>query len=377
VTALRIGVLSFAHTHAVGYLSALRAMPDVEVIGSDPDGVSTGPATGELRGRDLAEALGVGYADSYDELFAWGPDAVVVTSENARHRDLVERAAAAGVHVLCEKPLATTWEDGLAIRDAVERAGVLLMVAFPVRFATAFAKLRAAHDAGALGQLFSVRGANNGMLPLGRDWFTDPALSGGGALADHVVHIADLLEALTGSAPRTVTAVTNRVLHAERAGGARARSDRADDSRAGDSRAGGARASSDRAIGSRAGGAETGGLVTITYADGLIAAIDCSWSMPDTSAVWGGLTLDVAGTGGTVSLDLFGPAAHGIAAATGLPIELRYGADLDATMLRTFLGAVRTGVQPQPDVRVGLRTLSIVLAAQESARTGRTVAISE
>ncbi|WP_267419613.1 MULTISPECIES: Gfo/Idh/MocA family protein [unclassified Curtobacterium] len=344
MTALRIGVLSFAHTHAVGYLSALRAMPDVEVIGSDPDGVSTGTTTDELRGRELAEALGVEYADSYDELFAWRPDAVVVTSENARHRELVERAAAAGVHVLCEKPLATTWEDGLAIRDAVERAGVLLMVAFPVRFASAFAKLRATHDAGALGQLFSVRGANNGMLPLSRDWFTDPALSGGGALADHVVHIADLLEALTGSAPRTVTAVTNRVLHAERAGGGAS--------------------------------AETGGLVTITYANGLIAAIDCSWSMPDTSAVWGGLTLDVAGTGGTVSLDVFGPAAHGIVAETGLPIEARYGADLDAVMLRTFLDAVRTGVQPQPDVRVGLRTLSIVLAAQESARTGRTVAVS-
>jgi 1,5-anhydro-D-fructose reductase (1,5-anhydro-D-mannitol-forming) len=355
VTALRIGVLSFAHTHAVGYLSALRAMPDVEVIGSDPDGVSTGTTTDELRGRELAEALGVEYADSYDDLFAWGPDAVVVTSENARHRELVERAAKAGVHVLCEKPLATTWEDGLAIRDAVERAGVLLMVAFPVRFASAFAKLRATHDAGALGQLFSVRGANNGMLPLSRNWFTDPALSGGGALADHVVHIADLLEALTESAPRTVTAVTNRVLHAERAGG---------------------RSSADPTGGAPA-GAETGGLVSITYEDGLIAAIDCSWSMPDTSAVWGGLTLDVAGTGGTVSLDLFGPAAHGIVAATGLPIELRYGDDLDATMLRTFLEAVRTGEQPQPDVRVGLRTLSIVLAAQESARTGRTVAISE
>ena len=355
MTALRIGVLSFAHTHALGYLSALRAMPDVDVIGSDPDGVSTGTTRDELRGRELAETLGVEYADSYADLFAWGPDAVIVTSENARHRELVERAAAAGVHVLCEKPLATTWEDGLAIRDAVERAGVLLMVAFPVRFASAFATLRATHDAGALGQLFSVRGANNGMLPLSRDWFTDPALSGGGALADHVVHIADLLEALTGSAPRTVTAVTNRVLHAGRAGGG---------------------ASADPADGALP-SAETGGLVTITYPDGLIAAIDCSWSMPDTSAVWGGLTLDVAGTGGTVSLDVFGPAAHGIVAATGLPIEARYGADLDAVMLRTFLDAVRTGVQPQPDVRVGLRTLSIVLAAQESARTGRTVAISE
>lgn len=336
---LRVGVLSFAHTHAIGYLAALAAMPDVEVRGTDPDGVSTGTALGELRGADLADALGVAYADSYDELLAWGPDAVVVTSENARHRELVELAAAAGVHVLCEKPLATSWEDGLAMRAAVERAGVLLVMAFPVRFTSAFGRLRATRDSGALGTVFSVRGANTGMLPLTRDWFTDPALSGGGALVDHVVHIADLLDDLTGAAPVSVTAVANRVLHGERAQ------------------------------------AETAGLVTVTYDTGMIAAIDCSWSRHDSSPVWGGLTLDVAGTGGTVSVDFFGAAAKGLHAEDGRLIELRYGADPDVAMLRTFLDAVRSGVQPQPDIGVGLRTLSIVLAAQESVRSGRTVTV--
>ncbi|WP_443027319.1 Gfo/Idh/MocA family protein [Sphingomonas sp. LR61] len=85
-----------------------------------------------------------------------------------------------------------------------------------------------------------------------RSWFTEPELSGGGAIVDHVVHIADLLEGLMGSAPVTVTAVANRTLHAARAQ------------------------------------AETAGLVTITYANGVVAAIDCSWSKPDTSAVWVG-----------------------------------------------------------------------------------------
>ncbi|ROP61378.1 Gfo/Idh/MocA family protein [Curtobacterium sp. PhB115] len=337
---MKIGVLSFAHTHAIGYLGALAAMPDVEVRGTDPDGVSTGSSVLELRGRDLADALGVGYEDSYAALLAWRPDAVVVTAENARHRELVEAAAAAGVHVLCEKPLATTWQDGLAMRAAVERAGVLLMMAFPVRFASAFDRLRATHDAGGLGTVFSVRGANNGMLPTTRDWFTEPALSGGGALVDHVVHVADLVDGLTGAVPQSVTAVTNRVLHADRAH------------------------------------AETAGLVTVTYDSGMIAAIDCSWSRPDTAPAWGGLTLDVAGTGGTVAVDFFGAAARGLDAVDGRPIELRYGPDLDVAMLDTFLRAVRTGVQPQPDVRVGLRTLSIVLAAQESARTGRTIEVA-
>jgi predicted dehydrogenase len=336
---LRVGVLSFAHTHAIGYLAALAAMPDVEVRGTDPGGVSTGTTLGELRGADLTGALGVDHADTVDDLLAWGPDAVVVTSENARHREFVERAAAAGAHVLCEKPLATSWEDGLAIRDAVQRAGVTLMMAYPVRFASAFDRLRATYASGALGTVFSVRGANNGMLPLTRDWFTDPALSGGGAIVDHVVHVADLVDGLTGARPVSVTAVANRVLHAERAR------------------------------------AETAGLVTVTYDTGMVVAIDCSWSRPDTAPAWGGLTLDVAGTGGTVSVDFFGAAARGLDAVGGRPIELRYGADHDVPMLRTFLDAVRDGAQPQPDVQVGLRTLSIVLAAQESVRTGRTVPV--
>ena len=57
------------------------------------------------------------------------------------------------------------------------------------------------------------------------------------------------------------------------------------------------------------------------------------------------------------------------------PRPAPYGANFDDAMLTTFIDAVRSGRQPQPDVHVGLRTLSIVLAAQESARTGRTVPV--
>jgi predicted dehydrogenase len=340
VSGLKVAVMSFAHTHAAGYVASLAAMPDVEVRASDPDGTSTGASIAELRGRPLADALGVGYADTYDELLDWHPDAVVITSENARHRELAQRAAAAGAHILCEKPLATTWADGLAMRDAAAAAGVALMVAFPVRFASAFERLRTEHRAGALGTLIAVRATNNGMLPQARAWFTDPTQSGGGALMDHVVHIADLLDGLMHSPPATVTAIANRKLHAGRAD------------------------------------AETAALVTITYENGVIAAVDCSWSKPDTAAVWGNLTLQVAGTGGTVAIDFFGPAAHGFAADTGLPIESRYGPNFDDAMLSRFLEVVRSGEQAPPDVHVGLRTLSIVLAAQESVLTGRTVRVA-
>jgi 1,5-anhydro-D-fructose reductase (1,5-anhydro-D-mannitol-forming) len=335
---LRVAIMSFAHTHAIGYATALRGMPGVEVRVSDP-AVPEVLAPGEVRGLALADDLGVAYEETYDDLLAWAPDAVIVTSENTRHRGLVELAARAGAAILCEKPLATTWEDGLAMRAAVETAGVPFMMAFPVRFASTFDRLRAAHAAGALGEVFAIRGSNTGMLPLARSWFTEPELSGGGALVDHVVHIADLLDALRGVPVTSVTAVANAKLHA-----ARAR-------------------------------AETAGLVTLTYADGVIAAIDCSWSRPDTSPIWGGLQLSVAGSAGTVDIDFFGPAARGLDARTGAAIVRPYGPDFDEAMLAVFLAAVRSGEQPQPDVAAGLRTLGVVLAAQESVRTGRTVEV--
>ncbi len=329
--------MSFAHPHAQGYVELLLRYDNVSVLASDP-----GPhAEGELRGRALADTLGVDYVDSYAELLAWQPDAVVVTSENARHRECVELAAAMGAHILCEKPLATTLDDGRAILGAVERSGIILMMAFPVRFSSDFQRLKHAHENGSLGQVLTIRGSNNGKLPRERSWFAEPERSGGGALVDHVVHIADLLDGLMNAAPLSVTSVANRILHADRAR------------------------------------AETSGLVTISYDNGVIAAIDCSWSQPDTAPTWGGVKVSVGGTAGSVDIDFFGPRSRGLDTRTGRPIELPYGPNFDKALLESFINSVRNEEQSQPDVHVGLRTLRIVLAAQESARTGRTVAIIE
>lgn len=335
---IRIAVLSFAHTHALSYVNALKSMPGVELVATDPDGAAA--PDDAPRGADLAAELGVRYMRDYDEVFAWAPDAVVVASENSRHRELVERAADAGAHVLCEKPLATTVDDAVAMRDACERAGVILMVAYPVRFAPTvrdgFAELRS----GRLGRILSVTGVNNGKLPTDRSWFTDPSLAGGGALVDHVVHCADLLDDLLGERPTTVRAVSNRILHARQ----------------------------DVAV-------ETGGLVTIRYRSGVIATIDCSWSWPMSSPTWGGLTLQVVAEHGTVTMSPFakGVAGHDAHGETWDPA----GADLDALLLEEFVHAVRAGERPQPDAGVGIRTVEIVKAAQESAaRGGEVIALN-
>lgn len=338
---LRVGLMSFAHVHAATYARLLADWPGVEVQAADPDAASA-PA-GEARGRALAASLGVDYADSYEELLAWRPDAVIVASENARHRPLVEAAAAAGAAVLCEKPLATTHEDAAAMQAACDAADVTLMTAYPVRFSPAFVRLHEIVAAGGLGALLGATGTNNGQIPVGdRAWFTDPALSGGGALVDHIVHVADLIDTLTGLRAVTVRAATNRILHA---GKPEVR-------------------------------AETGGLVTVGYEGGFIVTIDCSWSQPDGAPTWGGLTLQVVGAAGIAEIDPFAQHVGGFTKLGQNGLHLSYGADLDRLMLAAFLDGARRGRQPQPDGQVGIRTLAIVLAAQESARTGLVVDVA-
>lgn len=332
---LRIAILSFAHTHALSYAQALQARADVELLSADPDGAAA--PDDALRGRALADTLGVAYVDTYDEAFAWQPDAVIVAAENTRHRDLVLRAAAAGVHVLCEKPLATDRADAELMERACAEAGVQLMVAFPVRFAPTFRDAAALLRSGRLGRILAVSGENNGKLPTDRAWFTDPAFSGGGALVDHVVHCADLLDELLGEPVASVRAVSNTILHPASA-------------------------------------VETGGIVSLSYPSGVIATIDCSWSEPTTSPAWGGVTFQIMAELGTLTIRPFGSGVtgHDASGETWRPI----GPDLDEVMIDTFLRAVRSGDPAQPDGAVGVRTVSIVDAARQSAREGgRVIAV--
>ncbi|MEU6228222.1 Gfo/Idh/MocA family oxidoreductase [Streptomyces sp. NPDC047042] len=336
---MRVAVLSFAHLHAAAYIQLLRDREGVELITADPEA----PPGDPTRGRSLAERLNADYVDTWDEVFALRPDAVVVTSENARHRTLVERAAATGAHVLCEKPLATTEADAQAMIDACARAGVRLMTAYPVRFSPAFTALRRALAEGSLGGLISVHGANNGSNPArSHPWFGDPELAGGGALADHTVHMADLVDALLdGEQAAEVYAQANSVL---------------DD-------------------GGSTPEVETAGLVTIRYPSGLVTAVDASWSHPPDHPTWGGLAMTCVAEKAIVEFDAFPPLLDGFDSTTGRGRWEAGGADLDAAMLDEFLDAVRTGRRPSPDGEAGLRTLRIVLAAYESLRTGQPVAL--
>lgn len=336
---MKVGVLSFAHVHAAGYAALLRDMDGVEVLCSDPDAASA--PDGEVRGAALAQQLGVGHAGSYRELFEWGPDAVIVAAENSRHRPLVELAAQYGVDVLCEKPLATTAEDGEAMVAACRAAGVRLGVAYPVRFSPGYAALREAVRGGGTGRVLTVAGANNGRLPAGsRAWFTDPELAGGGAMMDHTVHLADLFDDLfAGARAVEVYAQSNNLMYGGEVD------------------------------------VDTAGLVTVRYDNGAVATIDCSWSHPDHHHTWGGLELQLVGEHATVEMDAFGQVVSGFDDKRQKGVLLPWGTDLDAAMLRTFLFGGGPGGVQVADGEAGLRSLRVALAGYASVRSGQPVPV--
>jgi predicted dehydrogenase len=327
---VRVGIFGAAHHHVDAYVENLRAVGDVEVVGvADHD---------RSRARTWADAHGVAPFSSYDALLDAGVDAVVVCSETSHHRELAEMAARQGVHVLCEKPLAATAADARAMVTACDERGVALMTAFPMRFSAPVAQVRDMVHAGALGTVYACNGANQGELPTRhRAWFVDRTLAGGGAVMDHTVHLADLLRWYLDREVVEVYAVTNRLLHADRVD------------------------------------VETGGLVMLTFADGVFATIDCSWSRPGSYPTWGGLQLELVGEHGVIAVDAFRQRLE-LYSDVDTPVRWPgWGSDANQAMIDEFCAAVRERRSPAVTGVDGLRATEIVVAAYESDRTGHPV----
>ncbi len=326
---LKIGILSFAHMHAQSYAQEIVAHPDAVLVGiADPD-----PA----RGAAMAAQLSTTYYPTEATLLSQGLDGVIVASENIHHRRLVELAASAGVRaILCEKPLATTTKDARAMIAACAAAGVKLATAFPCRYSPAFQRLKQQVSAGAVGEVLAIRGTNRGTMPGG--WFVDKALSGGGAVIDHSVHVADLNRVLLGREATEVYAeIGSGFYHQDW---------------------------------------EDTGFLTIGYEGGVFATLDTSWSRPKTFPTWGDVTLQVVGTNGVLDLDMFAQNLVHYDDRAGRIGWDNWGSGTDAGLVADFLRLIAG--QEVPNLATGedgLRALAVALAAYRSAASGESAAV--
>lgn len=331
---MKIGIMSFAHHHAEAYIHNLAAIPGVDLAGvADED---------SQRGRKFAQQFNTTFYASYQDLLAAGLDGVIITSENSKHRPMVEMAASAGVHVMCEKPLATTVGDAEAIVNACDRAGVILMTAFPMRFSAPLVAIKTRLDAGELGQVYAFNATNQGELPTKhRPWFVDKTLAGGGAVADHTVHLVDIMRWYLGSEVSEVYTQVNRIFHADEVE------------------------------------VETGALEMLTFRNGVFATIDASWSRPPYWPTWGGLAFEMITERGAVIIDAFKQNLTLYTHQLERPVWSYWGSDANQAMVNEFVEAVRENRPARVTGEDGLRAVEVVEAAYRSAGTGQSVRVEK
>lgn len=126
-------------------------------------------------------------------------EAVYIATPVAYHCEQAVAAAEHGKHVLLEKPMARTPEEGRRILEACRSYGVRLMVCFPLRFSLTYQHLRALIQRGHLGRIVEMRAQLAKWYPLSPEaWRSRPELSGGGVLMDLGSHLLDLARWLVG-----------------------------------------------------------------------------------------------------------------------------------------------------------------------------------
>ena len=168
------------------------------------------------------------YAETAAMYAAEELDVVSVCTPNSLHRPLAEEAFAAGCHVLCEKPIATSAADGEAMLNAADAAGKRLGMNFSFRFTAQAAALKARVDAGDLGDIYYGRTVwtRRRGVPGWGGWFGQKTLAGGGPLIDLGVHRLDLALWLMGyPEPTWVMGQTWNALTGEQAGDANVKFD--------------------------------------------------------------------------------------------------------------------------------------------------------
>lgn len=140
-------------------------------------------------------------------------EAVYVATEHHRHAEDVVAAAAAGKHVLCEKPMANSVADCRRMIEACRANGVALQVAYYRRYYPKLLRMKELLDGGAIGEPVTAHLHLSGRLKptaiTPDNWRLDAARSGGGALVDTGAHRLDLLCWLLGE-PAQVAAFTAR-----------------------------------------------------------------------------------------------------------------------------------------------------------------------
>lgn len=135
------------------------------------------------------------------------PDAVSVTVPTSEHEQVATFALRAGVHLLVEKPIASTVEEGQRLIDLAQEVDRKLMVGHIIRFNPAIQELKARLEAGELGKIFQIFCRRAGPFPA--------RIRDVGVVVDLAPHDVDIMRFLTGMDPLRVFAETEQRIHTD------------------------------------------------------------------------------------------------------------------------------------------------------------------
>jgi predicted dehydrogenase len=204
---LRGAFIGFGNVADKGHLPGWQSRDDVAIV-------AAADAAASRRAAFVAACPDGRWYDNVDDLLAGETlDFVDICTPPGSHAALIKRALSAGLHVLCEKPLATRLEDALSVGAAAARTGRIVHTVHNWLEAPICLKISALIDEGAIGAVRSIqwrtlrtRPAVAVALDGGANWRLDPAIAGGGILLDHGWHALYCAVRWAGGAPCGVAA---------------------------------------------------------------------------------------------------------------------------------------------------------------------------
>jgi predicted dehydrogenase len=326
---LRVGIIGAGQVgerQAVGFTAAKGA----EVVGVADIVLDRATALTERFG-------GVAVAD-WRQLMDLDLDILAVCLPHNNHVEPTEAAAERGVHVLMEKPLATTLHDGQRIVNLCYEAGVKLTVSFVHRFRDECQFARQWLDEGRIGSPQIIRGVMTApRKPELPPWVTNREIAGGGVMMYSAIHEVDRLRWLVGSDVVAIAGQTRRW-------------------------------DPDSEV-------EDGAVALLTFTNGVAASLTANapsyWAQP---ALW---ETEVWGTKGMLRV------GRGRVEISSNELQTRLETQTAASRLgehynfvrqaEAFVSAINEDTEPAVTARDGLESLRVVLALYESAATGEII----
>lgn len=316
-----IGCGSFARTFARAIQGELSS---IDLYFASRDSVRAARFSGELGGS--------GSFGSYESAMAYERvDAVYICTPHYLHLEHARMAAAAGKHILMEKPLARTAEESQAIIDSAAGAGVTLMVAENYRFMPPVLAAKEIVDRGDIGTLRLVQLQED--FPFQpAEWRNEADLNGGGVIIDGGIHKASLLAYLAGN-PSEVYAAE---VPSAQPGLA----------------------------------AEDGVVAMLRYSSGLVGVINHTWSAgPHNPRPW----VTVSGSAASIAFELGGDWIDTIDATGRRRQQLGEDRAGLAGMVREFRQSILESRSPAMTGEEGMRDVALVEACYSSMRSGAPV----